>query len=100
MLFPWILVTLPLAGSRSAFVEPQSAPGPLLALYQELHAHPELSYSEESTSKRVADELRQAGFAVTEHLGRYADPKRKGFGVVGVLANGKGPTVLVRTDMD
>jgi amidohydrolase len=100
MLCPWIFAALsPIVGS-STLSDTQGAPVPLLALYQDLHAHPELSYAEEVTSKRVADELRRAGFEVTEHVGQYADPKRKAYGVVGVLANGRGPTVLVRTDMD
>jgi amidohydrolase len=64
----------------------------LLSLYKYLHTHPELSLQEEKTSARMAKELREAGFEVTERVG--------GYGVVGVLKNGKGPTVLVRTDMD
>ncbi len=64
----------------------------LQTLYKFLHTHPELSLQEEKTSARLAKELRDAGFEVTEKVG--------GFGVVGVLKNGKGPTVLVRTDMD
>src|SRR3954469_13377946 len=67
MLFPWIFVALPPIVGPST--PPQSSPTPLLALYQELHAHPELSYAEEATSKRIADELRQCGFEVTEHVG-------------------------------
>jgi hippurate hydrolase len=61
-------------------------------LYKYLHTHPELSYREKDTSARMAAELRRLGFEVTENVG--------GYGVVGVLKNGKGPTVLVRTDMD
>ena len=61
-------------------------------LYRALHAAPELSLHEAHTSARVAAELRNAGFEVTERVG--------GWGVVGVLRNGPGPTVLVRTDMD
>ena len=61
-------------------------------LYKELHSHPELSLHEEKTSERVAEVLEQASFKVTRHVG--------GYGVVGVLSNGNGPTVLVRTDMD
>ena len=61
-------------------------------LYRHLHAHPELSYHEVATSERVAAELRKAGAEVTTHVGKL--------GVVGVLKNGTGPTVLVRTDMD
>jgi amidohydrolase len=64
----------------------------LQQLYVQLHAAPELSLHEEKTSARVAQELGRLGFAVTEHVG--------GYGVVGVLRNGNGPTVLVRTDMD
>jgi hippurate hydrolase len=64
----------------------------LAALYKNLHAHPELSLMEEKTSAIVASELRSAGFEVTEKFG--------GYGVVAVLKNGAGPTVLVRADMD
>jgi len=64
----------------------------LEVFYKDLHSHPELSLMEEKTSAKLAAELRSAGFAVTERFG--------GFGIVGVLANGPGPTVLVRTDMD
>ena len=64
----------------------------LLRLNEHLHANPELSLKEERTSARIAQELSRLGFAVTEHVG--------GYGVVGVLHNGPGPTVLVRTDMD
>ena len=64
----------------------------LRKLYEELHAAPELSFNEEKTSRRLAQELREIGFTVTEKVG--------GWGVVGVLKNGEGRTVLVRTDMD
>jgi hippurate hydrolase len=61
-------------------------------LYKHLHSNPELSYQEARTAARLAKELRDAGFQVTEKVG--------GHGVVGVFKNGDGPTVLVRTDMD
>ncbi len=64
----------------------------LETLYKELHQNPELSLQEANTAKIMAKELRSAGFEVTENIG--------GHGVVGVLKNGKGPTILVRTDMD
>jgi amidohydrolase len=64
----------------------------LEALYKYIHSHPELSLQEVRTADRLAKELREAGFEVTEKVG--------GTGVVGVLKNGKGPTVLIRTDMD
>ena len=62
------------------------------ALYIDLHQNPELSLHEERTAAKMAARLRDLGFEVTEHVG--------GYGVVGVLKNGPGATVLVRTDMD
>jgi hippurate hydrolase len=64
----------------------------LVALYKELHANPELSLHEEQTAARLAKELRGAGLEVTENFG--------GHGVVGILKNGDGPVILVRTDLD
>lgn len=64
----------------------------LKRLYVHLHQHPELSYFEKETSKRMAAELTKLGFEVTKNIG--------GYGVVGVLKNGAGPTILIRTDMD
>jgi len=61
-------------------------------LYKYLHQNPELSYQEKNSSARMALELKKLGFDVTQKVG--------GYGVVAVLKNGKGPTVLVRTDMD
>ena len=67
--------------------------------YKDLHAHPELSHHEERTAGIVAAALRQAGYTVAERVGRYPDGSQA-FGVVGVLKNGAGRTVLVRGDMD
>ena len=61
-------------------------------LFVHFHSNPELSHREFETSKRLASELQGAGFEVTEGVG--------GTGVVAVLKNGDGPTVLVRGDMD
>src|SRR5437016_3424220 len=72
----------------------------LLGIYKDIHTHPELSGYEERTAALVAKELRAAGCHVTEHLGKYENSKLKAYGVVGVMKNGDGPTVLVRTDMD
>jgi hippurate hydrolase len=72
----------------------------LLGIYKDLHTHPELSGQEERTAALVAKELHAAGCQVTEHLGKYENSKLKAYGVVGVMKNGDGPTVLVRTDMD
>lgn len=66
--------------------------GSLLDLYKHLHSNPELSFHEQKTSRRLAEEMRKIGFEVTERIG--------GWGVVAVLKNGPGRTVLVRTDMD
>ncbi len=72
----------------------------LLAIYKDIHSHPELSGYEERTSALIAKELRAAGCEVTGHFGIYDNPKLKGYGVIGVMKNSDGPTVLVRTDMD
>jgi len=64
----------------------------LRAIYEQLHSHPELSFMEVNSAALIARELRALGLDVTEKVGRT--------GVVGVLRNGPGPTVLVRTDMD
>lgn len=72
----------------------------LISLYKDLHTHPELSTQEEKTSAIVAKELKAAGCEVTDHFGKYETPGLTGYGVIGVLKNGAGPTVLIRTDMD
>ena len=71
----------------------------LLETYRTLHAHPELSTQESQTSALLAKRLRDLGYDVTERFGRY---KESGtcYGVVAVMKNGSGPTLLIRTDMD
>src|SRR5437868_6929690 len=64
----------------------------LEALYTDVHSHPELSMEETRTSGLAADRLRSAGFNVTTGVGKT--------GVVGLLHNGDGPTVMLRADMD
>ena len=64
----------------------------LFELYKHLHSHPELSFQEVQSAARVAEELRKAGCEVTPGVGKH--------GVVGVMRNGAGPTVLLRADMD
>ena len=64
----------------------------LLQLYRHLHANPELSFHESKTSERIQQELRTVGYEVTGGFG--------GHGLVGVLKNGTGPTVMIRTDLD
>lgn len=63
-----------------------------LALYMRLHQHPELSGAEVVTAQHMATALHGSGYAVVSDVG--------GHGVVGVLCNGPGPTVLMRTEMD
>src|SRR5437763_8437286 len=72
----------------------------LLSTYKMLHAAPELSHYEVKTSAFFAAQLRALGYTVTEGVGKYDNPLWKGHGVVAILKNGDGPTVLVRTDMD
>jgi amidohydrolase len=68
--------------------------------YKHLHANPELSTQERETSALVADTLRQLGYDVTDHFGKYEDANLVSYGVVAVLKNGPGPTVYVRTELD
>ncbi|HEX4544470.1 MAG TPA: amidohydrolase [Candidatus Acidoferrum sp.] len=72
----------------------------LVATYKHLHENPELSTQEKESSAIVAGELRKLGYDVTDHFGLFEQPGLTGYGVVGVLRNGPGPTVYVRTDMD
>src|SRR6266487_4216735 len=72
----------------------------LLAIYKDIHAHPELSMHEERSAAIVAKELKAAGYQVTERVGKYDKASVTCFGVVGVMKNGAGPTVLVRSDLD
>ncbi len=65
---------------------------PLMEAYVHLHRNPELSFQEKETSAFVAEKLEAAGCEVTRHVG--------GFGVVGIIKNGDGPTVMVRSDLD
>src|ERR1044072_5803103 len=61
-------------------------------VYKQLHAHPELSFQETETAALAASKLKELGYEVIEGIGRT--------GVVGVLRNGEGQTVLARADMD
>ncbi|HEY6767723.1 MAG TPA: amidohydrolase, partial [Candidatus Sulfotelmatobacter sp.] len=92
-----LMATTASAQEVSALVE-QQLPG-LLVTYKGIHAAPELSHHEERTSALLAGELRKAGYAVTERVGRYPDGSQA-YGVVGILKNGAGPTLLIRTDLD
>jgi amidohydrolase len=72
----------------------------LLIIYKDIHTHPELSTQEQRTAALLAKELKAAGCEVTENVGKYEKPDQKCYGVVGVMKNGDGPVVLVRTDLD
>lgn len=63
-----------------------------LDLYKYLHKNPELSFMEEKTSEIIARDLMNMGYEVSEHIG--------GFGIVGIMRNGPGPVIMLRTDMD
>src|SRR5438309_7643292 len=68
--------------------------------YKMLHAAPELSHYEVKTSAFFAVQLRALGYEVIENVGKFMQPNWKGYGVVAMMKNGDGPTVLVRTDLD
>src|SRR3954469_24172806 len=72
----------------------------LITIYKDLHTHPELSTHEERSAAIVAKELKAAGYEVTEKVGKYDKPGLTCYGVIGVMKNGDGPTVAVRTDLD
>jgi amidohydrolase len=72
----------------------------LVQTYKMLHAAPELSHREEKTSAFFAAQLRALGYTVTERVGKFDRPEWTSFGVVAVMKNGAGPTVLLRTDLD
>ncbi|MEZ5385387.1 MAG: amidohydrolase [Prosthecobacter sp.] len=86
-----LCLATPVIADDVASLTKQELPS-LLTLYKELHANPELSLHEVETAARVAKELRDVGLEVTEKVG--------GHGIVGVLKNGDGPVILVRTDLD
>src|SRR5260370_2429113 len=101
------ILILPVLAARFAFAQETSVDKAamselplLLAIYKDILSHPELSTREEKTSALVAKELRATGCEVTENFGKYDNPNLKCYGVIGIMKNGTGPTVLVRTDMD
>jgi hippurate hydrolase len=78
--------------SSEIFADLKSLLADLENVYKDIHSHPELSMQENRTSSLAADHLRRAGYEVTTGLGKT--------GVVGLLRNGDGPTVMLRADMD
>jgi hippurate hydrolase len=80
------------AGAQTVLAELDGITPQLEDLYRDVHSHPELSMQEQRTAAKAADALKDAGYEVTTGVGRT--------GVVGVLKNGDGPTVMLRADMD
>jgi amidohydrolase len=81
-----------LAQAPQASKEVQSVYPDSYALYLDLHQHPELSSHETQTAAKLAAKLRAFGYEVTENVG--------GTGIVGVMKNGAGPTIMLRTELD
>jgi amidohydrolase len=104
VLLPAVCLWLLFAVSGFAQATPQSIADSelpsLLAIYKDIHSHPELSTQEQRTAAIIAKELRAVGCEVTEDFGKYDNPKLKSYGVIGIMKNADSPKVLVRTDMD
>lgn len=90
LLFP-LLAGIAVA-QTSSFKEADNVYPEAYAFYVDLHEHPELSGHEIQTASKLAADLRKAGYDVTEHVGNT--------GVVAILKNGAGPTVMLRTELD
>ncbi|GHN01594.1 putative amidohydrolase [Cytophagales bacterium WSM2-2] len=102
----YITIILVFLGSRQNFAQTKNdnaidktLPG-LIAAYRQIHAAPELSGHETQTAALIAAQLKSLGYEVTENIGKFQGKPWKGYGVVGHMKNGKGPVVLVRTEMD
>lgn len=95
-----ILAALILIGVSAGLAEAQPSPtdwskqhvDELLTIYRDIHSNPELSFREERTAAKLAEELKSLGIEVTTGVGKT--------GVVGILKNGEGPTIMIRTDLD
>jgi amidohydrolase len=88
----FLLATSALAQTSTTFKEVQAVYPDAHALYLDVHQNPELSGHETQTAAKLASRFRSLGYDVTEHVG--------GTGVVAVLKNGPGPTVMLRTELD
>jgi amidohydrolase len=103
-----LIAALILATSSLAAQQPKPAQLPvnldqqlpaLIETYKTLHQHPELSHHEQWTAAYLATALRKLGFTVTEHIGKYSDGT-PAEGLIATLANGPGPRLLLRTELD
>src|SRR5229473_8097238 len=92
VLFALLAITASAAQSSPLSTQVESVFPDAQALYLDLHQHPELSSHETRTAAELANRLRTLGYEVTEHVG--------GTGVVAILKNGAGPTVMLRTELD
>jgi amidohydrolase len=92
MAFATLLFQMGFAEAQNLDQEIEKLYPALDKLYKHLHQNPEISLQEKETSARMADELKKAGYEVSTGIG--------GYGVIGVLKNGPGPVLLIRTDMD
>jgi hippurate hydrolase len=92
LLLPSIYVSAQNASAGVLNGQVQSEYPKVQALYVDLHEHPELSLHEVNTAAKLAAQLRQLGYEVTEHVG--------GTGIVAILRNGSGPVIMLRTELD
>jgi amidohydrolase len=95
-----VLFVAPVAAQQSLDAMIDRELPQLVSTYKMLHSAPELSHYEVKTSAFLAQQLRALGYDVIENVGKYENAQWKGHGVVAVMKNGAGPTVLVRSDMD
>ena len=95
----FLLLVSPIFGQSLDSMIDREVPS-LLTTYKTFHATPELSCQEEKTSAVVAARLRELGYTVADHIGKYNEPGLVGYGVVAMMKNGDGPVLLVRSDMD
>ena len=89
---PALIVAQTSSSSGSLAAQVQSVYPQVQALYVDLHEHPELSLHEVNTAAKLTAQLRQLGYEVTEKVG--------GTGIVAILHNGSGPTIMLRTELD
>ncbi|WP_462146054.1 M20 metallopeptidase family protein [Pseudoalteromonas gelatinilytica] len=87
-----LLLLSPFAQATTLDLNLQQTMPEIEKLYLDLHQSPELSYHEKQTGQKIAKQLKQLGFTVTNNVG--------GYGVVGIYKNGDGPTIMIRTDTD
>jgi metal-dependent amidase/aminoacylase/carboxypeptidase family protein len=95
-----LISAIPVAGQNSVDQSIDKNIGAWLETYQHLHQNPELSTQEKETSAFVAAGLKTLDYEVTDHFGEYLNPGDVSYGVVGVLKNGAGRVVYVRTELD